>query len=182
MTGRSLLFGALGCGCLTLVAVVLVVAGLLVYTAVGPVTGGQGCLPGPVSSRPEHLGRGFCPQQIPGLSVEGTAVGGGTFSAGASVPFAYGLRWRGLPRDVEVFAAVFRIHPGQQLTPVTGRDLVHRLRRSVAGVHRGQRVVSFSTAAAGLYGFGLVAPWEGREALLLIVPFALRARTGGNSP
>ncbi|MDR7416002.1 MAG: hypothetical protein QN193_03435 [Armatimonadota bacterium] len=205
---RSLLIGGgLGCGCLTLLAVVAVVAGLVVFarpksvptpqptvspppapspapTGLGPTPqpspvptppppGGR-CPQQPVAQGPEALGKGICPQQVPGVEIGGgmtVRLGpdgmptepAGVFRVGERVGVDYTI----LRMDTQVVRVVVRVESQERVIPVNQPEPEDKPGRFLYRLDTGG-------GSPGLYAFALAVPQGGQPAVVLVIPFALQ--------
>lgn len=197
---RSLLIGGgLGCGCLTLLAIVAVVVGLVVFArpkpvptpqptvspppAPGPAPTGPGPTPPPPGSRcpqqpvaqgPEALGKGICPQQVPGVEIGGgmtVRLGpdgmptepAGVFRVGEQVGVDYTI----LRMDTKVVRVVVRIESQERVIPVNQPEPEEKPGRFLYRLATGG-------GSPGLYAFALAVPQSGQPAVVLVIPFALQ--------
>lgn len=214
MNRGLLIGGGLGCGCLTLLAVVAVVAGLVVFarpkpaaapqptltpqpaqpgagpTPPAPAQPGPGptppspqvpgpggrCPQHPVAQGPEALGKGICPQQVPGVEVDGgvtVRVGpdgrptepAGVFRVGENVGALFKLN----RMDAQVVALWVRVESQERVIPVTQPQPLQaepgRATLATLGTQGGQ---------PGLHSFVLAVPQGGQPAVVLLIPFALQ--------
>ncbi|MDQ7801913.1 MAG: hypothetical protein QN142_04405 [Armatimonadota bacterium] len=147
-----------------------------------PSTPAQPSAPGPQAGPcpqtpprgPEDLGKGICPQQVPGVEVEGgmaVRLGpdgkptepAGTFRVGEPVGILFGVR----RMETQVVTLVVKIESQERVVPVTNPQPVEKPGRTLY-------TLDTQGGSSGLYGFVLAVPQGGQPAVVLLVPFALQ--------
>jgi hypothetical protein len=135
-----------------------------------------GCPQQPVAQGPEALGKGICPQQVPGVEVDGgvaVRVGpddrpteqAGVFRVGETVGALFKLN----RMDTQVVRVWVRIESQERVIPVTQPQPLQaepgRATLATLATQGGQ---------PGLYAFALAVPQSGQPAVVLVIPFALQ--------
>ena len=135
-----------------------------------------GCPQQPVAQGPEALGKGICPQQVPGVEVDGgfaVRLGpdgrpterAGIFRVGEPVGVLFKLN----RMETQVLYVWVRIESQERIIPVTQPAPVQaepgRAALAQLNTQGGQ---------PGLHAFALAVPQGGQPAVVLVVPFALQ--------
>lgn len=130
----------------------------------------------PVAQGPEALGKGICPQQVPGVEVDGgvtVRVGpddrptepAGVFRVGETVGALFKLN----RMDTQVVRVWVRIESQERVIPVTQPQPLQaepgKATLATLATQGGQ---------PGLYAFALAVPQSGQPAVVLVIPFALQ--------
>ena len=133
-----------------------------------------GCPQQPVAQGPEALGKGICPQQVPGVEIGGgmtVRLGPDGMPTGPAGQFRVGERvgvdYLILRMDAQVVRLFVRVESQERVIPVTQPEPEEKAGRFLYRLDT-------QGGQPGLYAFVLAVPQGGQPAVVLIVPFALQ--------
>lgn len=127
-----------------------------------------------MSQGPEALGKGICPQRVPGVEIGGgmtarlgpdgmPAEPAGIFRVGETVGVDYSV----LRMDAQLVRVFVRIESQERVFPVTQPE-------PEKGPGRFLFRLQTQGGQPGLYAFALAAAQSGQPAVVLLIPFALQ--------
>ncbi len=140
-----------------------------------PQPGGR-CPQQPVAQGPEALGKGICPQQVPGVEVDGgvtVRVGpdgqptepAGVFRVGETVGALFKLN----RMDTQLVRVWVRVESQERVIPVSQPQPLQAEPGSAT-----LATLATQGGSPGLYAFALAVPQGGQPAVVLVIPFALQ--------